>query len=403
MKRITPLIIVTVFICLVIQSCRIEKPVVRIGIIHSLTGTMAFSEKPLVEALMLAIEEINLKGGVLGHKVEAIVIDGKSDKNVFAKETERLILEEHVSAIFGCWTSACRKAVQPIVERHQNLLFYPLQYEGLEQSPSIVYTGATPNQQITPSITWALNHLGKRFFLIGSDYIFPRTANFFIKDLLRVKHAEVVAEHYLPLGSKEVAIIVDEIERLQPDVILNTINGDSNLAFFSALKKTIAIPVISYSIAEPEFAQIGSEIMEGHYAAWNYFQSIDRSENKAFIAKFKKRFGEKILISDPMEASYIGFHLWARAVEHAQSHDPQRVKSVIRTESFNAPEGVVAVDATNLHLWKIARIGQAQKNGQFNIIWESDAPIRPVPYPSYRSKKEWHKIAKALANLELAQ
>jgi len=375
-------------------SCTPEQPAVRIGIIHSLTGTMAFSEKPLIDTLTLAIEEINQKGGVLGRPIVPIIVDGQSDPRIFAKEAERLITEEHVSAIFGCWTSACRKAVKPIVEKYQNLLFYPLQYEGLEQSKNIIYTGATPNQQITPSLNWALKNLGKRFFLIGSDYIFPRTANLIIKDTLKAQQAHVLAEHYLPLGSQNIQPIIAEIERLKPDVILNTINGDSNVAFFSALKEIQTIPVISYSIAETEIEQIGTKLMQGHYAAWNYFQSINRVENKQFIKHFKQRFGDNRLISDPMEASYIGLHLWAKAIEQAQSTVPNRVRLSISTISLNAPEGIISIDSNSQHLWKTARIGQIKANGQFDIVWQSNRPIAPVPYPSYRSKKEWQDLEK---------
>lgn len=387
----------------VIPSCSVEKPVIHIGIIHSLTGTMAFSEKPLVDILTLAIEDVNKKGGVLGHKIVPIIIDGASNPTVFAKEAERLIQEKHVSALFGCWTSACRKAVKPVVEKHQNILFYPVQYEGLEQSPNIVYTGMTPNQQLTPSINWALNNLGKKVFLIGSDYIFPRTVNLIIKDLLNFQQAEVLAEHYLPLGARDVQFVIDEIERLQPDVILNTINGDSNIAFFQALKNISSKAVLSFSIAEPEVAQIGAEFMQGHYAAWSYFQSIERTENKQFIKHFKKRFGEQRVISDPMEASYIGLQLWLKAVEHAQSTAPLRVAAVIGTESINAPEGIVAVDSGSQHLWKTARIGRVRKDGQFDIIWQSEKTIKPVPYPSYRSRKDWQQIAEDLSGNEMLQ
>jgi len=402
LKKIFFLLFVIVFLSLIFSVYSSDKkPPIRVGILHSLTGTMAFSEKPLVDALTLAIEETNQQGGLLGRMIEPIIVDGQSNWELFAKEAERLIVEEKVSVIFGCWTSACRKAVKPVVEKYQHLLFYPLQHEGLEQSPNIIYTGATPNQQISPSIKWAMKNLGKKFFLIGSDYIFPRTANQIIKDLLKAQQGTVLAERYLPLGSKNVQAIIDEIEKQQPDVILNTINGDSNIAFFQALQHIKKIPVISYSIGEPELAQIGADLVTGHYAAWNYFQSIEDPENIRFVKRFKQRFGEQRLINDPMEASYIGFTLWANAVNHAQSIQPQRIKEVIGKQSFNAPEGIVAVDSHNLHLWKTARIGQAQEDGQFKIIWQSDKPVRPVPYPFYRSKKAWQHLIENLSTREL--
>lgn len=394
--------LIAFFSLIFIQYYPTKKATIRVGILHSLTGTMAFSEKPLVDVLILAIEELNQNGGLLGQTIEPIIVDGKSDWDFFAQETERLIVEEKVSVIFGCWTSACRKAIKPVVEKYQHLLFYPVQYEGMEQSPNIIYTGATPNQQISPSIQWAVENLGTKFFLVGSDYIFPRSANQIIKDLLTAQQATVVGEQYLSLGSNNVQTIIDDIEKQQPEVILNTLNGDSNIAFFQALKKINHIPVISYSIGEPELAQIGTELVSGHYAAWNYFQSIDRPENTDFIRRFKQRFGEKRLLNDPMEASYIGFNLWTQAVKSAQSTSPQRVKHVILNQSFNAPEGVVAIEPSNLHLWKTARIGQAQTNGQFKIIWQSSRPIRPVSYPFYRSKKAWRQLVETLSSTEKA-
>lgn len=378
-------------------GCSDQPPPIRVGILHSLSGTMAFSEKNLVDALTLAVEEINAQGGVLGQKVETRIVDCKSDWALCAEKAEHLIVKDQVSVIFGCWTSSCRQTVKPVVEKHQHLLFYPVQHEGMELSPNIIYTGATPNQQVTPSIAWAIKNLGSSFYLIGSDYIFPRTTNLIIKDLVIAQHGVILAEKYLALGSNDIQAIIDDIEAKQPAVILNTLNGDSNIAFFRALKKIKKIPVISYSIAEPELAEIGSEYMEGHYAAWTYFQSIAHPDNTAFVNRFKQRFGMHRLINDPMEASYVAYHLWAKAVEHVQSLSPHRIKNVLANEGFNAPEGIVVVDSKTQHLWKTARIGQALKNGQFQIVWQSDKPIRPVLYPSYRSKKQWQQLIKSFS------
>lgn len=383
-----------------VWGCNAPPPV-RVGILHSLSGTMAFSEKPLVDALIMAIDEVNAQGGVLGRMIEARVVDCKSDWNVCAKAAENLIAEDQVSVIFGCWTSSCRKAVKPVIEKYQHLLFYPLQYEGMELSPDIIYTGATPNQQITPSIAWAFENLGRSFYLIGSDYVFPRISNLIIKDLVAAQGGIILAEKYLPLGSNDIQAIVEDIKEKQPDVILNTINGDSNIAFFRALKKITNIPVISYSIGEPELAQIGPEYVVGHYAAWTYFQSISHPDNTAFIERFKQRFGNDRLINDPMEASYVGFQLWIKAVEHIQSFNQQRIKNVIGNESYNAPEGIVVVDSKTQHLWKTSRIGRAQRGGQFEIVWQSEKPIRPVPYPFYRSKKKWQLLVESLVEEEM--
>ncbi len=373
----------------IVVSCDYKKEPIKIGVLHSLTGTMSFSERDLVDAVTLAVEQINASGGVLDRPLKMVVADGASNWGHFASEADRLLSEEHVPVIFGCWTSACRKAVKPVVEKHNNLLFYPLQYEGLEQSPNIVYTGAAPNQQIVPSIQWALENLGKRVYLVGSDYIFPYAANMIIKDLLKQHQVEPLGESYLPLGSTNIATVISEIRKLKPDLILNTINGDTNIAFFSALQPLDKIKVLSYSIAEPEVKRIGIELLVGHYAAWNYFQSINSADNLKFVAAFKQRFGQDRLVNDPMEAAYTGVYLWAQSARTAGSVAPTNIRSVLGQQSLKAPEGIVSIDATSQHLWRTVRIGQVQENGQFKIVWSTETPVRPVPFPSYRSKDEW--------------
>ena len=264
---------------------------IRIGVLHSLSGTMAFSEKPVVEATLLAIEDLNARGGLLGRRVEAVTADAKSDPATFASEAERLITRDKVAALFGCWTSASRKYVRTVVERHNQLLFYPVQYEGLELSPNIVYAGAAPNQQIIPAVKWCFDHLGKRFFLVGSDYVFPRTANAIIKDQVGALGGEIVGEEYILLGERQAEGVAEKIARARPSVILNTINGDSNIAFFHALRKRglapAQIPVMSFSIAEREVASIGPALMAGDYAAWNYFQSLSTPQNQEFVQRFQ--------------------------------------------------------------------------------------------------------------------
>lgn len=369
---------------------------IRIGVLHSLTGTMAESEKPLVDILLMGVAEINAQGGLLGRKLETVVVDGRSDWKNFAREAERLIRDEKVDVIFGCWTSACRKAVKPVFEKYNHLLFYPVQYEGLEQSDNIIYTGATPNQQIIPGVNWALKKLGRRVYLLGSDYVFPRTANFIIRDIVKIKKSEIIAERYLPLGSGDFDEVIAEIKRLRPDVILNTINGDSNHHFFK--KRHAAgldnIPVMSFSITEAELAKIPKARTNTHFAVWNYFQSIDSSVNRDFIARIQKRLGPQQVVGDPMEASYIGLKLWSQAVELAESTDPELVLKTINEQSLKAPEGIVSIDSSNHHLRKIVRIGQALPNGQFKIIWQSGYAIRPVPFPGYRSRVEWNEITR---------
>ena len=373
---------------------------IKVGVLHSLSGTMAISETSVVDATLMAIEEINEAGGVLGRQIEPIVVDGASDWPTFAREAERLISKEKVRAVFGCWTSASRKTVKPVFEKYDHLLFYPVQYEGLEKSPSIVYTGAAPNQQIIPAVQWCFDNLGKRFFLVGSDYVFPRTANAIIKDQLAALGGQVVGEEYILLGSSDVRNVIQAIVEVKPDVILNTINGDSNVAFFGELREANIMPdrtpTMSFSVAEDELRTLAVREMAGDYAAWNYFQTIDAEENRAFVRRFKEKHGRHRVVDDPMEAGYFGVHLWKQAVEQAGTDEVSAVRNAVAGQSFAAPEGTVTVEPSNNHTWKMVRIGRIRKDGQFDIVWSSDSPIRPDPYPSYRTRAEWEKFLEEL-------
>jgi urea transport system substrate-binding protein len=378
----------------------IGRQPVKVGVLHSLSGTMAISEKSVADATLLAIEEINRDGGLLGREIEAVVADGRSDWPTFASEAKRLITEEKVSVVFGCWTSASRKTVKPVFEEHDHLLFYPVQYEGLEQSDNIVYTGAAPNQQIIPAVKWCADHLGKKFVLVGSDYVFPRTANAIIKDQLTAIRGEVLAEEYILLGSTDVDRAVQRIVETQPDVILNTINGDTNVDFFKALRAAgitpDKIPTMSFSIAEDELRTLGVENMVGDYACWNYFQSVNTEENRRFVEAFRAKYGDDRVTDDPMEAAYFGVHLWAQAVRDAGTDEVREVRKALANQAFQAPEGIVYLNAENHHTWKTVRIGEIRKDGQFEIAWTSQGPVRPVPYPIYRSPSEWHAFLEQL-------
>lgn len=368
-----------------------DKPVIKIGILHSLTGTMALNESTLVDALQLGIAESNASGGINGQTIEAVVADCRSDAAYCAQQAERLITEEKVSALFGCWTSACRKAVKPVVEKHRHLLFYPLQYEGMEISPNIIYTGATPNQQIIPAVNWAVEKLGKKVYLVGSDYVFPRMANIIIKDMLKVQGGVVAGERYLVLGDSDMAALVADIVKQRPQVILNTLNGDSNAAFFAALEKAGLgnLPMLSFSVAENGMKAWGGARLTRHYAAWNYFQSLPGAENRQLQAAYRERYGEGKLISDPMQASCIAMHLWVQAAREAGSAEPAKVQRTILRQSLRAPEGVVSVDAQTRHLWKTPRIGKVRPDGQFDIVWDAGQAQEPVPFPGYRYREEW--------------
>lgn len=387
-------VVVLLLIGLWLRHSNVPPPI-RIGVLHSLSGTMAASERPLVDAVRLAVEEINAAGGLLGRPLEMVIADGKSDARTFAAEAERLIATERVSVLFACWTSACRKAVKPVVERHRHLLFYPLQHEGLEESAHIYYTGSAPNQQIVPGTSWALDTLGRRVYLLGSDYVFPRTANLIVRDLVRASHGSVVAERYRPLGDADFSAIVAELRALRPDVVLNTINGDSNGHFFRALRTAglADIPVVSFSVAEDGLAAIGLQNFHPkHYAVWNYFQSLPNAANQRFVDAFRKRHGGGRVTSDPVEAAYVGVRLWAQAVREVGSDAAEAVNLAMAAQSLAGPSGVVAVDPRTRHLWKHVRVGKARADGQFEQVWTGVDALRPAPFPDYRSRAEWKRL-----------
>jgi urea transport system substrate-binding protein len=366
---------------------------IPIGVLHSLSGTMAISEKSVVDATLLAVDEINAKGGVLGRLLQPVVADGRSDWPTFAKEAERLIEKERVAVVFGGWTSASRKTMLPVFERLDHLLFYPVQYEGLEQSRNIVYTGAAPNQQILPVLKWCSGYLGaRRFFLVGSDYVFPRTANAIMRDALVADGKEVVGEEYVLLGSSDVAGVVAKIEAAAPDVILNTINGDTNVAFFRTLRRTTTSkqrPVVSFSIGEDELRQITDVSLAGDYLAWNYFQSVDRPENEAFVASFQKKYGSYRVTTDPMEAAYFGVHLWALAAEKAGKPDPASVRPALHGMTYAAPSAKVTIDPETQHTWKVFRLGRITETGTVDMVFGTESPIKPEPFPASRSREAW--------------
>jgi urea transport system substrate-binding protein len=372
------------------------SPTVKIGVVHSLTGTMAVSEKSLVDGVQLAVEEINAQGGLLGHRLEMVVADGKSDPNVFAAEAERLIDKEHVQVLFGCWTSASRKAVKPVVEKYRHLLFYPVQYEGMEQSANILYTGAAPNQQIVPGTRWAMREFGARVYLLGSDYIFPRTANIIIRDLVNAYGGTVLGERYLPLGSAEVDAIITDIAEKKPDVVLNTLNGDSNGVFFSALVKAglSNLPLVSFSVEESGMLAWRGGQLTRHYGVWSYFQSLPSDGNQQFVNAYRARFGADKVISDPTEAAYVGVKLWAQAVREVNSSEPARVNPALLRQSIKSPSGIAAIDAGTRHLWKMTRVGKVRPDGQFEQVFASNAPLRPAPWPGYRTQEDWQELVK---------
>lgn len=357
---------------------------VPVGILHSLTGTMSISEVSVKDATLMAIEEINAAGGVLGKQIKPIIEDGASDWPTFAEKTKKLLQKDQAAVIFGGWTSASRKAVLPVVEQNKGLFFYPVQYEGLEASPNIFYTGATTNQQIVPAVTWLLENKGKKFFLLGSDYVFPRTANKIIKEQLKAEGGTLIAEEYTPLGHTDYNAVIAKIKQEKPDVVFNTLNGDSNVAFFKQLKDAgigaADLTTLSVSVAEEEIRGIGAAVLEGHYAAWNYYQTTDTPENKTFVEAYKAKYGQDRVTSDPIEAGYFGVYLWKAAVEKAGSFDVDKVKEAAKGLEFNAPGGKVTIDGDNQHVYKTVRIGEVQADGMFKEVWNSGEPVKPDPF-----------------------
>ena len=379
----------------------VDRSPIVVGILHSRTGPMAVSENAMIDAEVLALGEINRAGGLLGRPVRWVVADGASDWQTFARQAERLIRDDKVSVIFGCWTSACRKGVLPVVEAADHLLVYPMAYEGIEQSPNIVYTGAAPNQQITPAVQWCHDVLGARkFFLVGSDYIWPRCVNAIITDHLKGIGAEIVGESYIPFGSTAVEEAVARIAAAKPDVILSSAVGDSGLAFARGLRaagiRPETTPVVTFAIGENELAAAGGIDMVGDYAAWNYFQSLDRPENLAFVRAFKAAYGADRTTSDVIVAAYNSVRLWAQAVREAGTTDVRQVRGLLRHQSLAAPEGIIAVDPETQHTWRPVFIGRIRPDGQFDVVWSSRAAVRPVPFPISRSRLDWERFVSGL-------
>jgi urea transport system substrate-binding protein len=361
-----------------------DSATIKIGVLHSLSGTMSISETAVKDATEMAVAEINANGGVLGKQLEVILEDGASDWPTFAEKARKLLQNDQVAVVFGGWTSVSRKAMLPVFESNNGLLFYPVQYEGLESSPNIFYTGATTNQQIVPAVEYLLEQGKTRFYLLGSDYVFPRTSNLIIKKQLAASELEPVGEEYTPLGHTEYSTVISKIREADPDVVFNTLNGDSNVAFFKQLKdagiSVEDLPTLSVSVAEEEITGIGADNMLGHLVAWNYFQTTDTPENLKFVQDFRAEYGETRVTDDPMEAGYFGVYLWAKAVEKAGSTEVAQVKEAAKDLQYQAPEGLVTINPQNQHVSKTARIGKVRSDGQIDEVWNSGAPVVPDPY-----------------------
>ena len=378
-----------------------SKEPIKVGILHSLSGTMAISETALKNTALMAFDAINAKGGVLGRPIVPVVVDPASNWPLFAEKARQLITQDKVSAVFGCWTSVSRKSVLPVFEELNSLLYYPVQYEGEELSKNVFYTGAAPNQQAIPATEYLMSKEGggaKKFVLLGTDYVYPRTTNKILRAFLKSKGVPEanIMEEYTPFGHSDYQTIIAKIKKFSAGAktcVISTINGDSNVPFYKELGnqgiKATDIPVVAFSVAEQELAGIDTKPLVGQLAAWNYFQTIKNPQNAAFVKMWKdyvkaKGLKDAPVTDDPMEATWIGIHMWKQAVEKAGSPDVDKVRKAMAGQTFKAPCGfTVKMDETNHHLHKPVFIGEIRADGQFNTVWKTKGPIRAQPWSPY--------------------
>ena len=378
---------------------------IKVGVLHALSGTMAISETVLKDVALMAIDEINAKGGVMGKKLEPVVVDTASNWPLAAEKAKQLVTQDKVAVTFGCWTSVCRKSVLPVFEENNSLLYYAVQYEGEELSKNVFYTGAAPNQQAIPAVEYLMSKDGggaKRFVLLGTDYVYPRTTNKILRAFLKTKgigDADIM-EEYTPFGHSDYQTIIAKIKKFASEgkktAVISTINGDSNVPFYKELGnqglKATDVPVVAFSVGEEELRGVDTKPLVGHLAAWNYFMSIKSPANTEFVkkwsdyAKAKNIAGhkDKPLTNDPMEATYIGIMMWKQAVEKAKSTDTDKVIAAMAGQTFPAPSGFTAtMDKENHHLHKPVFIGEVKADGQFNVVWKTKGPVVADPWSDY--------------------
>jgi urea transport system substrate-binding protein len=356
----------------------------RLGLLHSLTGTLAIAEMALVDAAMLAINEINSKGGILGQQIEPVIEDGASNWTTFAEKARKLLVEDNVAAVIGCNTSASRKAVLPVFHEHHGLLYYSQYYEGQEKDPSVFYTSQEATQSVIAATRWMVQQDGKTFYLVGSDYIYPRVCNTLAASTIQKNGAKVIGEAYVPLGESDFSAVVADIKRLKPDWIYSTVVGDSNIAFYKQLRAAgldgYHQRLLTTVVQENEIESIGAENAVGYFSCAGYFQSIDSAVNARFVSAFKQAYGQHRVIGDPMQCSYNSVYLWKMAVEKANSTDVNKIIAASAGLELEAPEGWIRIHPTNRHVSKRIRIGRVREDGQFDIQYESDV-IDPNPFP----------------------
>ncbi|MCY1512887.1 Aliphatic amidase expression-regulating protein [compost metagenome] len=380
---------------------------IKVGVLHSLSGTMAISETVLKDTVLMAIDDINKKGGVLGKQLEPVVVDPASNWPLFAEKTKQLLGQDKVSVIFGCWTSVSRKSVLPVVEEMNGLLFYPVQYEGEELSKNVFYTGAAPNQQAIPAVDYLMSKEGggaKRWVLLGTDYVYPRTTNKILRAYLKSKGVadKDIDEKYTPFGHSDYQTIVADIKKFSSGgktAVVSTINGDSNVPFYKELGnaglKAKDVPVVAFSVGEEELRGIDTKPLVGHLAAWNYFMSVKNPQNDAFRKQWAAWVkannlpgGDKRVTNDPMEATYVGIHMWAQAVKKAGTTDTDKVRAAMYGQTFKAPDGFTLTMGENHHLYKPVMIGEVKGDGQFSVVWKTPKAVRAQPWSPFISGNE---------------
>jgi urea transport system substrate-binding protein len=384
-KTQTTLIALCLLLCIAIIVVLFYKPPIKIGVMYSQQGDMAANEQPLIEAIQLAVEQLNSdpKSLLLGREVQIVLKDGKSDDKEFERITEEL-MADGVDVVFGCWTSSCRKHVIPIIEKHNSLLYYPLQYEGIEKSDNVIYLGEVPNQQIIPALEYAFGQIGTHIYLVGSDYIFPWTANQVISFQAEAWGGKIMGKDYARLGSTDFKAIVSRIKQAKPDVIFNTLNGKSNASFFRELRlqgiSSAQIPSFSFSISEDEVARMDDDSMTGDYVVWSYMESLDTDINKAFKAAFRKKYGSNRVIGSPMAMAYTSVLLWAEAVKRAGSSNVNKVREAATDISFMSPAGMLYLEKDTRHTWKSMHVAKIGEDHRFHKKWSSRSPIEPKPF-----------------------
>ena len=377
---------------------------IKVGILHSLSGTMAISETALKNVALMTIEEINASGGVMGKQLEPVVVDPASNWPLFAEKARQLLTQDKVAAVFGCWTSVSRKSVNPVFKELNGLLFYPVQYEGEELEKNVFYTGAAPNQQAIPAVEYLMSEEGggaKRWVLLGTDYVYPRTTNKILRAFLHSKGVkdEDIMEEYTPFGHSDYQTIIANIKKFasagKKTAVVSTINGDSNVPFYKELGnqglKATDVPVVAFSVGEEELRGVDTKPLVGHLAAWNYFMSVKNPTNAAFIKKYKAWAAangvpnaDTVVTNDPMEATYVGIHMWKQAVEQAKTTDVDAVIDALGGQTVKAPSGfTLTMDKTNHHLHKPVLIGEVRSDGQFSVVWKTDEPIRAQPWSPF--------------------